>query len=250
MTAVSKLLNQSLSVKLINSADWALTGTENYIVTNCTSAEEAVEATGQSIGSSLDYNYEVNLSAICTDFTASSVENSAGKVWNLTFNYSSVIDLSFNAYSAEVGGTYVDCWRTQTSFGTGDPDNNDIGGTGIDSAGAPVSKLCVQSTVTTSRRYTAVPWSNIWAAVGKRNDAVYNGGAIGQLLMRGVRVTTIAAGQFEVQYTYESDQFFHMRQVPTREQGDQRIWLLNNKAKEVKNIQPFPTKISFATLIG
>lgn len=244
----TKLIDQGASVKLINLNLIQATARQTWIVTGAYSMDNAMSSCAL-----LGYTTQTLYSQVCLcdSITASVLpESAAGAlVYKVEVTFNSTVESTFNAYSSEIGGAYVDCYRTQTSFGTGDPDAYDIGGTKLDRAGVPISRLCVQSTVSTSRRYTTVPWSAIWSAVGKRNSDAYNGASVGQLLMRGVSVQTVSSGIYEVQYKYESDEFFHMRQVATREEADQRVWLENGQAKEVKNIQPFPNKVQFSSVI-
>ena len=241
--------NESASLKLISATEFVSSATTTWLVMGAGSAASAV-ASGPAVGT--DAISVAGVSALCDSSTATAIQDSSGsnKIYEIQATYTSAIELAFNAFSSDVGGTYVDVWRTQTSFGSGDPDNFDIGGTSLDSQGVAVSRFVVQSTVSTSRRYTTVPWSTIWSAIGKRNSVAYNGAGIGQLLMSGIRVNTISAAIYEVSYTYLSDGLYHMRQVATREAGDSRIWLEDGVAKEVKNVQPFPDKIAFGTVIG
>lgn len=249
MTAVAVLTNETCTFKLINTSNFVATGSRTYIISGAASTSAAMGA-GPIVGQ--DTMSIGSVTAICDTSTATVVQDSSGgnKLYEVVAGYNSAIEVAFNAFSSSVAGTYVDVWRTQTTFGSGDPDNNDIGGTALDSQGVPVSTFVTQSTVSTSRRYATVPWSTIWSAIGKRNSIGYNGAQIGQLLMSGIQVQTISAGIFEVAYTYLSDGLYHMRQVATREAGDSRIWLESGYAKEVKNIQPFPAKISFGAVIG
>lgn len=249
MPITTSQTNESASLKLISATEFVASGSRTYLVFGAGSAEAAVAGGPAVGGATLTIG---SIVALCDSSTATPVQESSGsaKIYEVTATFTSAIELEFNAMSADVGGTYVDVWRTQTTFGSGDPDANDIGGTSLDSQGVAVSRFVVQSTVSTSRRYTTVPWNTIWGAIGRRNSDSYNGAAIGKLLMSGIRVQTISAAIYEVSYTYLSDGLYHMRQVPTREAGDSRIWLEDGVAKEVKNVQPFTNKISFDSVIG
>ena len=250
MPVTTSLTNETASLKLVSATEFVASGTKTYLVFGAASAAAAV-VSGPAVGG--DTFSIGSVVALCDSSTATPVQESAGgaKIYELTATFTSAIELDFNALTADVGGTYVDVWRTQTTFGSGDPTyNEDIGGTSLDSQGVAVSRFVVQSTVSTSRRYTTVPWNTIWSAIGKRNSDSYDGASIGQLLMSGIRVQTISASIYEVSYTYLSDGLFHMRQVPEREAGDSRIWLEDGFAKKVVNVQPFPSKIAFGTVIG
>ena len=249
MPVTTSQTNETASLKLISGTEMVASGSRTYLIFGAGSAAQAVSSGPAVGGATLTIG---SIVALCDSSTATPVQDSSGgaKIYELTATFTSAIELDFNALTADVGGTYVDVWRTQTTFGTGDPDAFDIGGDSLDSQGVAVSTFVVQSTVSTTRRYAIVPWNTIWSAIGKRNDASYDGASEGRLLMSGIRVATIAAGLYEVSYSYLSDGLFHMRQVATREAGDSRIWLEDGVAKEVKNVQPFPTKISVSTVIG
>lgn len=249
MPTTTSLTNESCTLKLISATEFVASGSQTRLVFGAASTAGALAAGPAVGGATLSIG---GITALCDSSTATAVQESSGgnKIYEVQSTYTSAIELDFNAFSADVAGTYVDVWRTQTTFGSGDPDEFDIGGTSVDSQGVAVSRFVAQSTVSTSRRYSTVPWSTIWSAIGKRNSDSYNGADEGQLLMSGIRVQTIAAGIYEVAYTYLSDELFHMRQVATREAGDSRIWLEDGYAKEVKNVQPFPSKISFGAVIG
>ena len=68
-------------------------------------------------------------------------------------------------------------------------------------------------------------------------------------MFKGVSVSTVAAGVYEVSYEMMSDDDFHMRQVPTREADGKVKRDSDGKAVEVKLIQPFASTTPFATLV-
>ena len=100
------------------------------------------------------------------------------------------------------------------------------------------------------RRFVTIPWSAIWTAVGSRNSAAYENADAGKLLFKGVSVSTVAAGVYEVTYELMFDGDFHMRQVPTRESDGKVKRGSDGKAIEVKLVQPFTNTTAFSTLIG
>lgn len=229
-----------------------LSASRKYIVSGQASAAAAYAAAGGAIGGSITFGGAVGY---LLSKTVASVGESGGNVWTVTDNYSTPVnnppaDNSAN-YSASVGGTFIDVWRTGVTLPAGGtPTGSDIGGTKADSAGQPISTFITQSTITRIRQLTAVPWTSIWAAVGKRNSALFDGAATGQLLFKGVQVSMIQSGLFQVSYEFMGDQHLHMRQVVTREADLKPKGDANAKAAEVKFIQPFPDTTNFATLIA
>lgn len=254
MTLVAKLVGETATCTLVSSTTLGITAEQKYIVIDDASAAvtiaTAYAAVAAAVGSS---TYTLNsVAGLCSSKTASMVADSANRACEVTVQYAStqVTDATFLQYSASVGGTFIDVWRRGANYNSGTQTSNDIGGTKVDSQGEPVSVFLTQATITKVRRYTTIPWSAIWNACGTRNDAGYEGADAGKLLFKGVSVSTVAAGVYEVSYEMMSDGDYHMRQIPTREADGKVKRDSDGKANEVKLIQPFPTLSSFYGLIG
>ena len=249
MTAV--MTSETLTVSIVSSSTLGLNVEQKYMVysgSGMTSAA-AYAAAGGTVGSS---TYTLgSVVALCSSKSATTVQDSAGNACEVTVQYASqqVTDATFLQYSASVGGTFIDVWRRGANYNGGTQSSSDIGGTKVDSQGEPVSVFLTQATITKVRRYTTIPWSTIWSAIGCRNSAGYEGAAAGKLLFKGVSVSTVAAGVYEVSYEMMSDDDFHMRQVPTREADGKVKRDSDGKAVEVKLIQPFASTTPFATLV-
>lgn len=254
MTVVMK--SETLTLTLVSSVTISASVERKYMAYADAgmSASAALAATSGTVGSS---TVTVgNVSALCSSKSATTVESSAGKACEVTVQFASQqlsdeqFNSEFNAYSASVGGSFIELWRRGADYSTGTQNNNDIGGTKVDSQGEPVSVFIAQATITKVRRYTTIPWSGIWNAIGTRNSAGYEGADAGKLLFKGVSVSTVAAGVYEVSYEMMSDGDFHMRQIPTREADGKVKRDPDGKAIEVKLIQPFPSTSNFGNLIG
>lgn len=245
---------KSIQVKY---GDRTTSATVEYIASDYATAAAAAQAVGLVPGStsSLIAHAWTGPNAIVQSVTVSSVEGGGGSVWNVTAEYGTQQgEDRFVGYSSDISGTYVDAWRGSFNIpSNGTASGSDMGGTGVDQAGEPVSQFIWQTALQITRRYnagTAIPWGSIWSALGQRNSATFEGAAAGQLLFKGVKVTTIEKCRFEVTYDFMGDQWYHMRQVPERE-GDGRVRLNSSKkADVVRLIQPFPNTTSFATLTG
>lgn len=196
----------------------------------------------------------LNSVMVCTSIQVGAVANAPSTVFTIDVQGSTMTAAGaggttpFLGYTANVSGTYVDVWRAQDPPTSGAANNTDIGGTKIDSGGKPVSKLVVQSNVQVTRKVSIVPWGNIWGAVGKRNDAIYDGAVIGQLLFTGISVNTIGLGLYEISYQYLSDSMLHCRQLAILEEADGRTMNLSNQAKDVRWVQPHPVLVSFSSV--
>lgn len=250
MTAV--LTNEQVTVSLVSSSQLSLQVEQKYMVYSGSgmTASAAYAAVTATVGSTT-YTLGSGV-ALCNSKSASSIQDAAGNACEVTVQYSSLqqTDATFLQYSASVGGTFIDVWRRAADYNGGTQTSSDIGGTKVDSQGEPVSVFLTQATISKVRRYTTIPWSSIWAAVGTRNNAAYENATAGKLLFKGVSVSTVAAGVYEVTYELMNDDDFHMRQVPTREADGKVKRGTDGKALEVKLVQPFTNTSSFASLIG
>ena len=229
-------------------------GSMTFIVTGEASAEDAAAAPGYTPGAAgtIRTNPFTGTNMICQSVSVQAIQDSVG-AYTVTVEWGAQQGLgSFVTLQSDVGGTFVDVWRSATIPSNGTPSGSDIAGTKLDSAGEPVSQFIWQTTLQISRRYdatTPVPWSTIWSNLGKRNSAALEGAAIGQLLFKGVKVSNIGKCVWEVQFDFVGDQFYHLRQVPTRE-SDGRVQLDANQAREVKWFQPFLNTANFYTMLG
>ena len=230
------------------------TGSMTFIVTGESNAEDAAAAPGYTPGSAAIIKTDPfsGINMICQSVSVQAIQDSVG-AYTVTVEWGATQGLgSFVTLQSDVGGTFVDVWRDAVIPANGTPSGTDCGGTKLDSAGEPVSQFIWQTTLQISRRYdatTPVPWSTIWSNLGKRNSATLEGAAIGQLLFKGVKVSNISKCVWEVQFDFVGDQFYHLRQVPTRE-SDGRVQLDANQAREVKWFQPFLNTANFYTMLG
>jgi len=230
-------------------------GSMTFIVTGETSAEDAAAAPGYTPGDEGTIRTDPfsGINMICQSVNVQAIQDSVG-AYTVTVEWGAQQGLaSFVTVQSDVGGTFVDVWRSTGLPSGGTPSGSDIAGTKLDSAGEPVSQFIWQTTLQISRRYdnstNPVPWNNIWSNLGKRNSTTLEGAAIGQLLFKGVKVSNIGKCVWEVQFDFVGDQFYHLRQVPTRE-SDGRVQLDANQAREVKWFQPFLSTANFYTMLG
>ena len=243
------LTNESYKYSEVESS-----GSMTFVVTGETSAEDAAAAPGYTPGQAaiIKTNPFTGKNMICQSVNVQAIQDSVG-AYTVTVEWGEPQGLaSFVTVQSDVGGTFVDVWRNSTIPSNGTPSGSDCGGTKLDSAGEPVSQFIWQTTLQISRRYDAtnpVPWNAIWSNLGKRNSSTLEGAAIGQLLFKGVKVSNIGKCAWEVQFDFVGDQFYHLRQVPTRE-SDGRVQLDENQAREVKWFQPVLNTANFYTMLG
>lgn len=247
------------------SQDWVygvqdVSMTETWVVTNVTTAAAAAAAVGYTPGNTaatVSSPYH-SVNGICRSVSVKSVADSVGKVWEVTASFGTEqSESAYTAFSSDISGAYVDAWRTTSIPSGGTPTEDDIGGTGIDSAGEPVSRFIWQTNMQITRRYGSggitAAMNNAWAGLGKRNSGTFEGAASGQLLFKGFKVQSIGKCRWEISYDFVGDEWYHLRQVPKRE-TDGRVQLSNStdnpKALFVRWYQPFVNTTSFSSLVG
>jgi hypothetical protein len=192
----------------------------------------------------------------------SPVEDSGGTIWQATASYSSDDEsespATYSKIESSTKAEVVDVWRIGA---TADNINNpgatyDIGGTGVDARGVPVSALVVQQelTYTVQHNFTNSDQATVNAMIGTRNSALFLGGNAGYVLFTGVRRSRIAVNLYEVTYTFVWDAAAHLRQIPDRDADGEPIIAIggayDKKAKFVYARQPFPTLSNFSSLPG
>lgn len=242
---------QSVSFKY---AETGPSGTYTYIVFNAITPSAAAQAPGFTPGytGASETDPFTGQNMICQSVSVQSVQDGID-TYQVTVEWGSAQSFdTFVSVQSDVSGTFVDAWRNATVPTGGTPTGSDMGGTKLDSAGEPVSQFIWQTNLQIARRYgigSSVPWTAIWANLGKRNSTSIEGAAVGQLLFKGVKVSNIDKCRWEVQYDFVGDQWYHMRQVPTRE-SDGRVQLDANQAREVRWFQPFTNTANFYTMLG
>jgi len=156
--------------------------------------------------------------------------------------------------SSSTAAEFVDKWRTDAIYplDVSDPsDTLDVGGTKIDSGGEPTSALQKQQTYDTSFETPSVDVPTLFEAMGKRNDAVWQGFEKGTLVYLGVSVSQSGAGLVKRSDKFLYDFDYHLRQTvaPGALDGDLNPTLdSSGNATTIVWRQPFPETTSFDSL--
>jgi len=184
-------------------------------------------------------------------------------VWEVSFSYENTEpgtvqpqEPGYVEFSIDFSSEFRDTWRQAPSVGSapnGIPNNDDIGGTKIDSAGEPVSGLVDFANLTIGETVLAsiiqARLLTIAATTGKRNDAVFQGFAKGTLVYQGASANRIAVDKYSVTHRFMYDERFHMIQIPQRDQNGEVDKTRDNqnilRATVVRWVQPFPTLANF-----
>lgn len=244
------------------------TATMRLLVTGVSAGDaadcrDALAAANYSLGQSYTGAGGGGVSGITlSNLSYSPVEDSGGTIWQATASYSSDDEsespATYSKIESSTKAEVVDVWRIgATADNINTPGATyDIGGTGVDARGVPVSALVVQQelTYTVQHNFTTTDQATVNGMIGTRNSALFLGGNAGYVLFTGVRRSRIAVNLYEVTYTFVWDAAAHLRQIPDRDADGEPIISVggayDKKAKYVYARQPFPTLSDFSTLPG
>jgi len=223
------------------------------------SAAQAYSAVGRSIGNNAMSVPGLAYSIVVVSIGMTRVEEAGGNVWDVEVGFgpaaSSGVGGSTWSMSSDIGGEYVDVWRTGITYPTNGAVSSmtsDIGGTPVDQNGQPLSVFKTQSTFSiTVQKYTSAFFASIWSSIGTRNSASFQGASAGQVLFTGARVQVNGDCNWSVTYNFVSDPAYHLIQRPLKDSVDGNPVLNTNKqAAQVYFFQPYPTLTDFANMIG
>lgn len=211
---------------------------------------------GYTLGAA--YSGGVSSGAKLSSLTYAPVEDSGGATWTATATYSddaaSETAANFAKIESSTRVEAVDIWRTGATL-PAYPQTpgllDDIGGTGVDAAGVPVSGLVTQQelTYTVRMNFTNSDQATVNSMIGTRNSSTFLGGNAGFVLFTGVRRSRVAVDLYEVTYAFTWDAAAHLRQIPKRSaDGDPE--LSSGQAFRVYARQPFPSVSNFNSLPG
>jgi hypothetical protein len=184
-------------------------------------------------------------------------------VWEVSFQYENTEpgtvqpqEPGYVEFSVDFSSEFRDTYRANPSIGSaplGQPNNNDIGGSPIDSAGEAVSGLIDFATITIGETVLASTIQSrlftIATLTGRRNNGVFQGFAAGTLVYQGASANRIAVDKYSVTHRFAYDERFHMQQMPERDQNREVVCIRDNanilRAKTVRWVQPFPSLANF-----
>jgi hypothetical protein len=257
MAIVAKLMEYSTEVGLTSATGrerFRVHGTNGETIT----AQQAYSAVSRTLGTgTLAPPGLTGASLVVSSIGMARVEDAGGNVWDVDVSWGSATasgSTSNWSMSADIGGEYVDVWRTGLSYNNGTVSSltTDIGGTKVDQNGQPVSVFVARSNLSiTVAKTTSGFFGDIWSAIGTRNSAAFAGANQGQLLFTGARVQVNGDCNWSVTYNFMSDPAYHLIQRPLKDAVDGNPVLNADKqAAQVYHFQPYPNTSNFATLVG
>jgi hypothetical protein len=178
-------------------------------------------------------------------------------IWEVEFRYENTEpgekqpqEPGYTEFSIDYSVEFRDMYRARPNlsipqFGT--PTLNDIGGTKIDAGGRPLSVMVKITNLTigeTVLSNTLPARSEVIRLLrGRRNNTVFYGAPIGQVLYLGASSSRIALDKYTLQHKFAVDEYSHLIQNPTLDHNREVvIEAVNgiNRAAKVLFVQPFP----------
>ncbi len=188
--------------------------------------------------------------------------------WELTWNYSSSqseteekqpLEIGYVEVSVDYSAQFDDSYRDFATLPTdGLPTvEADIGGNRVDICGSPLSLLRFKTDFSVTETIDYSTYINliqpkVFAAIGKRNSAVFQGAPRGTVVYRGASLRRIGVSLWQLSHSMQYDGFFHLIQVPIRDtNGDIRLKTFNlgySQAETIFHRQPFPSYSNFSVI--
>lgn len=159
------------------------------------------------------------------------------------------LPLGVQGYSMSVGVTIIDIWKSGPTLPADKSAQGvvDIGGTLVAEGGQPLSMALPTGEIVIRERSTGFFSGGQYInQVGKRNLATWQSFPPGSLLFTGMNVNHTKDGANEIEYSLSYDRWYHLRQVPERDDAGDVI--ITAGAINVYFKQPFPDTVSFGFL--
>lgn len=203
-----------------------------------------------------------------------SLSNQRANTWLVTWDYTPFevadggeddvpVEPEFTGLSVNINQTIIDIWKSNPNkpanvsaplnpapLGSSTPAASDIGGNLVASKGYPISfALPIADITITTNIFTAnFNGYGFLSSVSKRNNSSWLGFPAGSVLFKGVNINKTAPNTYQLTYQLTWDHWYHLRQVPERdEDGNPKIDVTGNELY-VFFRQPFPQTTSFGFL--
>lgn len=154
-----------------------------------------------------------------------------------------------------ISGQFDDFFRTDATLpADGDPTGGnggttDIGGAAADTGGVPFNAPRPQAELNITEITEGLPdVPKMLDFVGTRNDRLFFGAATGRIVYVGGDIRRITIGEYSTSHSFVYDRFYHLVQVPKRDENGEVVLDGNEKADDVFFRQPFTTKNNLSEL--
>tara|TARA_R110000824_G_scaffold401762_1_gene615159 strand:+ start:10121 stop:10921 length:801 start_codon:yes stop_codon:yes gene_type:complete len=194
------------------------------------------------------------------------VSDDRANAWSLVWNYSTTfVDTQpdeeaedtalpdgLQGFSMTVGVTIIDIWKADPTMpaNRNTPATADIGGTTVSEGGLPISMALPTADIRLREKFTGLfEGGKFLSKVGKRNSSYWQGFSAGSVLFTGMNVNHTRDGVNEIEYTLAWDKWYHLRQVPERDDDGNPV--VDGTADPTINVyfkQPFEDTTNFSFL--
>lgn len=160
------------------------------------------------------------------------------------------------AFTMNVGLSIVDIWKSSPTIPAdlNDPARTDIAGTLVSEGGYPISLAIPIVEISINQVFYGYFNADTFLdKVGKRNASAWRAFPAGSCLFTGVDVTQDTLGRNECSFKCSYDKFYHLRQIPERdEDGNPKVTLSGDvppvPSMNVYFKQPFKDTTDFGFL--
>jgi len=152
-------------------------------------------------------------------------------------------------YSMTVGLTIIDIWRSNPTIpaDVSSPTiTDDISGTNQSSGGLPVSMALPTADIRLREKSSGMFTGGQYLdRVGKRNASTWQGFNAGSVLFTGTNINHTRDGVNEIEYSLAWDKWYHLRQIPERDNEGNAVVVDASPPVQVYFVQPFEETTSF-----
>lgn len=178
-------------------------------------------------------------------------------VWEVEFRYENTEpgdkqpqEPGYTEFGIDYAFEFRDFWRSRPNLSVpqfGTPTLDDIGGTKIDAGGRPVSVMVKITNLTigeTVLSNTMPDRSQVIRLLrGRRNNTVFYGAPVGQVLYLGASSSRIALDKYTISHKFAVDEYMHLFQSAALDHNREvYVSEVNGifRASQVRFVQPFP----------
>lgn len=178
-------------------------------------------------------------------------------IWEVEFRYENTEpgdkqpqEPGYTEFSIDYSFEFRQLWRARPNLPVpvnGTATLDDIGGTKVDAGGRPVSVMVKITNLTIGETVLASTLPDRSQVIrllrGRRNNTIFYGAPIGQVLYLGAQSSRIALDKYTLQHKFAVDEFSHLVQTPALDHNREVFVSKVNgvfRASEVRFVQPFP----------
>lgn len=254
------------SKKISQSGEGARTGTRSFFVYDDEGIALNIGFILVTAGIPLLGSPHPDMAGLYANNWSITASDDRANAWTFVWNYSGIYPDSqpdedaedstlpdgLQGFSMTVGVTIIDIWKADPTLpaNLNTPATEDIGGTTVSEGGLPVSMALPTADIRLREKFTGLfEGGRFLSKVGKRNSGDWQGFNSGSVLFTGMNVNHTRDGVNEIEYTLAWDKWYHLRQVPERDDDGKVV--VDGTSDPPVNVyfkQPFEDTTSFSFL--